>query len=405
MMVGYGGWHAAIPFDPSRRGCPVVLTAGGLHSALGSGGGAAVPHGLVYNLPKALQRDRSKLRVAHFVTMTGTAGIWGPSSVNCAVLAASEINARGGILGRELELTIVDTGAAIENVTRDAEDIVEFGGADVVIGNHISAVRVSLRRTFTGRLPYIYPSIYEGGERTPDLFAIGETPPRQARPAIAWLTERKRARNWYLIGSDYVWPWLSHRDVKRYIGEAGGRVVGEDFVPLGHHDYDRYVERIRTLKPDVVFISLIGLDGILFNRLFAEHGLGEKILRLANCIDETVLLGIGADNTTNLFTAFGYFASVKSAHNEGFLGAYRKAFGVNAPVPGAVAQANYEGLYFLEALARRAETLHLPDLTAKASSLVYEAGRGPVGYRRRRAEMPIYLAEADGFDFRLLERF
>ena len=114
MMVGYGGWHAATPFDPSRRGCPVVLTAGGLHSALGSGGGAAVPHALVHNLPKALQRDRSKLRVAHFVTMTGTAGIWGPSSVNCAVLAASEINARGGILGRELELTIVDTGAAIE---------------------------------------------------------------------------------------------------------------------------------------------------------------------------------------------------------------------------------------------------------------------------------------------------
>jgi urea transport system substrate-binding protein len=405
MMVGYGGWHAAISLGPSRRGCSVVLTAGGLYSTLGSGGGSAVPHALVDNLPKALQRDRSKLRVAHFVTMTGTAGIWGPSAVNCAVLAASQINARGGILGRELELTVVDAGAPIEDLEREAQDLVEFGGADVIVGNHISAVRVSLRQTFAGRLPYIYPSIYEGGERTSGLFAIGETPPRQACPAIAWLAERKHARSWYLIGSDYVWPWLSHRDVKRYISEAGGRVVGEDFVPLGHHDYHRYVERIRALKPDVVFISLIGLDGILFNRLFAELGLSEKTLRLANCIDETVLLGIGADNTTNLFTAFGYFASLKSAHNEAFLGAYRKAFGATAPVPGAVAQANYEGLYFLEALAGRAETLHLPDLTTKASSLVYQAGRGPVGYRRQRAEMPIYLAEADGFDFRVLERF
>lgn len=382
-----------------------MLMPGGSYSALGSGGQASMPHALLPNPPKTLQRDKSKLRVAHFVTMTGTAGIWGPSSVNCAVLAAHQINARGGILGREVELSVIDTGAEIEDVTRDAEDIVESDGADVIVGNHISAIRMSLRKTFAGHLPYIYPSIYEGGERTPGLFAIGETPPRQARPAIAWLAERKRAQRWYLIGSDYVWPWLSHREVKSYIAETGGRVVGEDFVPLGDPDHHRYVERIRALQPDVVFISLIGLDGILFNRMFAEYGLSEKVLRLANCIDETVLLGIGAENTTNLFAAFGYFASVKTTCNEAFLTAYQKAFGDSAPIPGAVAQANYEALYFLEALARRSETLHLPSLTANASNIVYRGGRGPVGVRHRRAEMPIYFAEADGFDFRLLEKF
>ena len=378
---------------------------GGSYSALGSGGQASMPHALLPNPPKTLQRDKSKLRVAHFVTMTGTAGIWGPSSVNCAVLAAHQINARGGILGREVELSVIDTGAEIEDVTRDAEDIVESDGADVIVGNHISAIRMSLRKTFAGHLPYIYPSIYEGGERTPGLFAIGETPPRQARPAIAWLAERKRAQRWYLIGSDYVWPWLSHREVKSYIAETGGRVVGEDFVPLGDPDHHRYVERIRALQPDVVFISLIGLDGILFNRMFAEYGLSEKVLRLANCIDETVLLGIGAENTTNLFAAFGYFASVKTTCNEAFLTAYQNAFGDSAPIPGAVAQANYEALYFLEALARRSETLHLPSLTANASNIVYRGGRGPVGVRHRCAEMPIYFAEADGFDFKLLEKF
>ena len=382
-----------------------MLMPGGSYSALGSGGQASMPHALLPNPPKTLQRDKSKLRVAHFVTMTGTAGIWGPSSVNCAVLAAHQINARGGILGREVELSVIDTGAEIEDVTRDAEDIVESDGADVIVGNHISAIRMSLRKTFAGHLPYIYPSIYEGGEQTPGLFAIGETPPRQARPAIAWLAERKRAQRWYLIGSDYVWPWLSHREVKSYIAETGGRVVGEDFVPLGDPDHHRYVERIQALQPDVVFISLIGLDGILFNRMFAEYGLSEKVLRLANCIDETVLLGIGAENTTNLFAAFGYFASVKTTCNEAFLTAYQNAFGDSAPIPGAVAQANYEALYFLEALARRSETLHLPSLTANASNIVYRGGRGPVGVRHRRAEMPIYFAEADGFDFRLLEKF
>jgi ABC-type branched-subunit amino acid transport system substrate-binding protein len=357
------------------------------------------------SLPERVRREPSKLRIAHFTTLTGPAGIWGPSSVNSAILAASEINARGGILGREVELAVYDAGCADCDLTRAARELVEYRGADVVVGCHMSAVRVSLRQTLAGHIPYIYTPIYEGGERTPGVLAIGETPPRQARPAIAWLAEHKRAERWYLIGSDYVWPWLSHRAVKRYIADAGGQVVGEDFVALGEHDHSRYLERIEAARPDVVFISLIGLDGILFNRSFAEHGLSSEMLRLANCVDETVLLGIGADNTANLFAASGYFAGLTMAHNEAFCAAYHNAFGRFAPVPGATAQSNYEGLLFLETLSRRAQSLNVRALTAAAEGIVYEGARGPVGLRRRAAEMPIYLAEADGFEFRLAERF
>jgi hypothetical protein len=129
------------------------------------------------------------------------------------------------------------------------------------------------------------------------------------------------------------------------------------------------------------------------------------MLRLANCVDETVLLGIGADKTENLFAASGYFANLDATHNETFRSAYLAAFGQQAPVPGATAQSNYEGLYFLEALARRAGELKVQSLNVAAEGSVYRGGRGPIGLRRHCAEMPIYLAEADGFDFRLVERF
>lgn len=365
-----------------------------------------VPSAVLHERPPGPGRsDRSKLRIAHFITLTGTAGIWGPSAVNSALLAATEINARGGILGREIELSVHDAGAPLSHVRRDARDLVEFDDADIVLGAHISAVRVALRDTFSHRVPYIYTPIYEGGERTPGVLAIGETPPRQAKPAIAWLAERKRAQRWYLIGSDYVWPWLSHRSVKRYIAEAGGQVVGEDFVALGEQDHGSYLARIEMARPDVVFISLIGQDGILFNRSFAEHGLSARMLRLANCVDETVLLGIGADKTENLYAASGYFVDVANAAGEAFRGAYQRVFGACAPAPGATAQSNYEGLYFLEALARRAGALDVRSLTAAAEGVVYRGGRGPVGLRRQHAEMPIYLGEAHGFDFRLVAQF
>jgi ABC-type branched-subunit amino acid transport system substrate-binding protein len=350
-------------------------------------------------------RDRKKLRIANFIALSGPAGVWGPSSTNSILLAASEINRRGGILGREVEIVFHDSGADIDEVTGAAADIVAADDADIIMGSHISAVRVALRKVVAGRIPYIYTPLYEGGERTPGVMAIGETPRTQWRPAIEWLANAKHASRWYLIGSDYVWPWLSHRAIKKYIADAGGRVVGEEFVPIGQQDHGAHLVRIQAAKPDVVLISLIGMDSIVFNRAFAERGLGSNMIRLAGAMDETVLLGIGADNSENLYCASGYFVDMASRANDAFLCQYEASFGRNAPPPGSVGQSNYEGLRFLEAVAARAESLAMKPLLAAAANVDYQGARGTVGIRRGTACMPIYLAEADGLDFRLRKTF
>jgi urea transport system substrate-binding protein len=351
------------------------------------------------------RRDRKKLRIANFTSLTGPAGIWGPSATNSALLAASEINRRGGILGREIEIVFHDTGGCIEDVVRVAADVVASDDADIIMGSHISAVRVALRKVVAGRIPYVYTPVYEGGERTPGVMAIGETPRTQSRPAIEWLANVKNASRWYLIGSDYVWPWLSHRATKKYIADVGGRVVGEEFVRLGEHDHSAQIARIRAAKPDVVLISLIGTDSIVFNRAFAEQGLASKILRLAGSMDETLLLGIGADNTEALFCASGYFADVASRENDDFRCQYRASFGRYAPPIGSVGQSNYEGLRFLDTVASRAGSLAIEQLLVNAMNVDYDGARGRIDIRRGSACMPIYLAEADGLDFRLVEKF
>src|SRR5258708_21903573 len=91
------------------------------------------------------RRDRKKLRIANFITLSGPAGIWGPAGTNSTLLAATEINRRGGILGREIELVFHDAGGNIDDVGRSASDIVASDDADIVMGSHISAARVALR--------------------------------------------------------------------------------------------------------------------------------------------------------------------------------------------------------------------------------------------------------------------
>jgi urea transport system substrate-binding protein len=349
--------------------------------------------------------DHRKLRVANFIGLSGPAGIWGPASTNSTLLAVSEINRRGGILGRELELSFHDAGGDIDDIARAASDIVAADEADIIMGSHISAVRVALRKVVAGRIPYVYTPVYEGGERTPGVMAIGETPRAQSRPAIEWLANARHAARWYLIGSDYVWPWLSHKAIKKYIADAGGRVVGEEFVAMGEHDHSAHLDRIRAAKPDVVLISLIGTDSIMFNRAFSEQGLARNMLRLAGAMDETVLLGIGADNTENLFCASGYFADLASRANDTFRDAYQSAFGRHAPPLGSVGQSNYEGLRFLETVAQRAGSVGVRPLLAAANALEYHGARGAVGMQRGVASMPIFLAEADGLDFRVIRQF
>jgi urea transport system substrate-binding protein len=351
------------------------------------------------------RRDRSKLRIVNFIALSGSAGIWGPASINASMLAVSEINRRGGILGRELELVVRDAGCELDELARQALDIVENDEGDIIIGSHMSVVRVALRKVIAGRLPYIYTPVYEGGERTPGVMAIGETPRGQSLPVIQWLAQTRHASRWYLIGSDYVWPWLSHRAIKRYIAASGGRVVGEEFVPLGMHDHDDQVARIKAARPDVVLISLIGTNSITFNRAFAEAGLGRKMLRFCGAMDETVLLGIGADNTENLFCSSGYFSELASRDGDRFRASYQAKFGRHAPSVGSVAQSNYEGFKFLETVAARAGSVALDPMLAAARNVSYRGARGEIVIRNGDASMPIYLAEAAGLDFAPRKRF
>jgi urea transport system substrate-binding protein len=346
------------------------------------------------------RRDASsRLRVGGFICCTGSPGVWGPSATNSLQLAVAEINNRGGILGREIELSIYDAGGPLDEVLHRAEQAIALDEIDLMLGLHTSAVRLALRKVTTrDRIPYIYTPVYEGGEETPGVMAIGETPRWQSRPAIHWLAEVKKAARWYLIGSDYVWPWQSHRAVKRYITETGGQVVGEEFVPLGEDDHEPHLARIRAARPDVVLISLIGTDSA-----FGDCGLAATTLRLAGAMDETVLLGIGADNSENLFCASGYFPCVDSRANDEFQMRYRAMFGPNAPPVGSLGQSSYEGLRFLEAVANQAGTLTTGPFLAAALNVVYSGARGPVTVRNGHARMPMHLAEADGLDFKLIK--
>ncbi|WP_122159097.1 substrate-binding domain-containing protein [Paraburkholderia sp.] len=349
--------------------------------------------------------SKQELNIALCVPLGGAAGIWGPSALASARLAVAELNSGSGITGRPCRLITLNAGDDAQAIEDSLVELVEEGAVDALVGMHTSAVRHDLLHAIGGRIPFVYTPLYEGGERTPGVFAIGETISRQLRPAIHWLNEHHRPRRWMFIGNDYVWPRASHQVAHRFVAESGGSVVGEMFLPFGGGDYEYVLDQIREQRADAVLLSLIGQDAVDFNRAFGHADLASHVLRLSCALGENELLGIGARNTDNLYVASGYFASLDTDANQSFKERYHSHCGVRAPTLDTFGQSTYEGIHFLAALLndarqRNATTASLARLGT--APLSYRSARGAVYAGGRVNRVPIYLARVDGHAFRVL---
>lgn len=317
----------------------------------------------------------------------------------------AELNHQSGIAARACRLLTVNAADDAPDIEETLVDLVSSCHIDAIVGMHISAVRQRIVGAVGGQIPYVYTPLYEGGETTPGVFAIGETASRQLRPAIEWLGKSRRPRRWLAVGNDYVWPRVSHALARQYIASAGGELIAETYVPLGTSDYSQVLDQVRKSRADAVLVSLIGQDAIDFNRAFGGQRLSDSVLRLSCAIDENELLGIGANNTDNLYVACGYFSSLDTDANLAFKERYYNHFGERAPTLSNLGQSTYEGVHFLAALLKNA---------LESPAQWDDVGKAPIAYKSARKtayfgagvnHTPIYLARAEGNVFRVINGF
>lgn len=350
-------------------------------------------------------RPTDTLRIGLLLPLSGPSGLLGPSGRNCAELAAEEINDRGGLMGRRVQVIVADGGMSFEASAREGMRLIEEDGACALIGTHPSGVREVLAPRIAGRVPYIYTPIFEGGDTAPGVFFLGETAHQQLGPAVPWLTEVHDARRWFLIGNDYRWPRDAHWTARAVIDRSGGTVAGEILLPLGTEDFDDAIAAIAAAEPDVVVAALVGSDAVIFHRAFARAGLSESIWRLGLLTEENTLLGVGADCSDRLLTVAGYFATLETQENRAFVERYIARFGPQAPALNSIGQSCYEGLIFLDEIARKAGSLATADLERVADGLVFHGPRGTTRMVHRHVVKDMHLAEARGIEYRIVKTF
>lgn len=344
-------------------------------------------------------------KVGVLIPQSGPAGLFGPSSENVTQMAVAEINSRGGIAGARVEALFADVGVPPAEATQAAMRLVLSERVDALIGMHDSAVRNAIIGALNGRVPYIYTPTYEGGECSPGVYVVGETPTQQLAPAIPWLAERAGANRWYLIGNDYVWPRKSNEAAKRYIANSLGTVVGEEYLPFDVDQFDASVSKIRDSGANGVVVTLVGGASVGFNRTFAGFGLDRSAVRLGPLVEENTLAGIGAENSSGLYVAAGYFDGLDTDANKSFRTRYYSQFGNDAAVLNALGESVYEGFRLLEALGNRAGGLASDAVASVAEGTQFQGPRGLATLRSRHVSRNIFMAEAEGARFVIRDTF
>ena len=270
---------------------------------------------------------------------------------------------------------------------------------------HDSAVREALMGQFKGQVPYVYTAVYEGKACGTGLYVTGETPSQQLAPVIPHLMQKEDAKKWYLIGNDYNWPRDTNALAKQYIADAGGEIVGEEYLPFTVAEFDSSLQKIKASGAEGVLVTLVGGASVGFNVAFAGFGLDEQAFRLGTLIEENTLAGIGAPNANRLYSSSGYFASIDSDAAKSFSAAYSEQFGSDAAQLNSLGQSTYDGLKLLASLGNSAGSLDVAAIEAIAEGTTFESPRGTGTLTGRHVAQTIYLANGTGGSFEVETAF
>ncbi len=333
----------------------------------------------VSSYPETLQAaDTVKVGLLH--SLTGSMAISEKAVRDAEVLAINEINAAGGILGKQIEY-IEEDGASEPSVfATKAEKLVDSEGVATVFGCWTSSSRKAVKPIFEDYESLLwYPVQYEGMEASPNIIYTGAAPNQQIVPAIEYLLSQGY-KKFFLLGSDYVFPRTANMVITTQLKAQGGEVVGEEYASMDQTDFSAIIGKIEEAKPEVIINTLNGTGNVSFFKQMAEKNYSsEDYMTMSFSIAEEEVATIGASILKDHLVSWNYYQTTNTAENAAFVKAYKDAFGADR-VTSDPAEAAYDAVYLWKAAVEKAGSFEVEDVLAaiKEGGISFQAPEGLV---------------------------
>ncbi|OZI66816.1 urea ABC transporter substrate-binding protein [Bordetella genomosp. 11] len=366
------------PASPARRRVALALASLPLIGIPGLGR-AAGPATAAVNTTGLAVTD-TEVTVGQLHSATGTMAISETGSIQAERLAIEQINAMGGILGRQIKIIQEDGASDWPTFAEKARKLLVSDKVATVFGCWTSASRKAVLPVFEKENGLLYyPTFYEGLEQSKNVFYTGQEATQQILASLNWLAKEKNAKTFYLVGSDYIWPRTSNKIARKHIEHVlKGEVVGEEYYPLGHTQFGSLINKIKLKKPDVVFADVVGGSNVSFYKQLKAAGVtAQKQKLLTISVTEDELLGIGGENAEGFWSCMKYFQSLDNENNKKFVAAFKAKYGPNAVI-GDVTQAAYLGPWLWKMAVEKAQSFDVDKVVAASPNLEFK--QAPEGY-------------------------
>ncbi len=310
------------------------------------------------------------VQVGVLQSLTGTMAISEVTVKNATLLAIDQINASGGVLGKQI-VPVVEDGASDPSMfAQKAQKLIEQDKVVTVFGGWTSASRKAMLPVFERFKSLLwYPVQFEGNECSPNIMYSGAQPNQQILPALQW-AEQKGYKNIFLLGSDYVFPRTANLILKKHITHDGLVVAGEEYVPLGGSDFSAVINKIKLAKPDIIFSTLNGDSNVSFFKQMAAADLpSAKLPVMSFSIAEQEAKAIGPSLLEGSYAAWNYFQSLPDPASKKFVAAYQAKY-PGSPVDDPMAH-GYLDVYAWAAAVKKAGSFDVDKVRKAAVGLKF----------------------------------
>ncbi len=276
---------------------------------------------------EAQAEDTIKIGVLH--SLSGTMAISETILKDQMLMQVAELNAHGGLLGKQVEAVVVDPASDWPLFAEKARELLSKDKVVAVFGCWTSVSRKSVLPVFeelNGLL--FYPLEYEGEEASYNVFYGGSVPSNKAVPAIDYLMsgEGGTVKRWVLEGTDYVYPRTSNKIIRAFLHAKGvaDADIRENYTPFGFSDWQTEIAKIKEFasagKKTAVISTINGDANVPFYKELANQGIkASDVPVIGFSVGEEELAGIDTKNLVGHLAGWSYFQSVKSPENKAFI--------------------------------------------------------------------------------------
>jgi len=340
------------------------------------------------------------------VGLSGANSVVAPSVVQSAELAAEEINAKGGIMGKKVMLEVADDGSGAAGAQKAFDSLIFQKKVNVLISMETSAARnAGLPIVSRGKTPFIYTSFYEGRSCNKYLYVNAWVPDQQVAPIVDFFMKKYSAKTYFLVGSDYAFGRGMLQFTRSYIEKKGGKVLGEEYLPMDGSDWTAVIGKLKAAKPDALITSTAGgAPNVTLTKQLRAAGVNIPYGNLA--VDEGTAKSMGPD-AEGIYISGSYFTNIDNPKNKEFLAAMQKKFGADLKTPNDLSVPQYEGVYAYKAAVEKAGSTDPEKIIAALSQVSFDGPRGKIQMNKQRhAPLTMYLGQVqkDG-SIKILESF